>query len=123
MKKILFSAVVIGSIFAACKSTKPTETTTTVVPKPAADCSAVAVTYESDIKAILENNCTGCHGNRPAGGYNFTSMADIQRAAKNGDLLGTIKWEKGFPKMPARAGQLDQATITKIECWVNNGMK
>jgi hypothetical protein len=83
----------------------------------------MTASYAADIQLILEKNCTRCHGYGGDGGYDFTSLADITRAAKNGDLMGTIKWQHGFPKMPAHAEQLDALTISKIECWVNNGMK
>lgn len=125
MKKVIYSALLFSSVLIACKSTAPSETSSTKpAEKPAAaNCASSTVTYEADIKGILETNCTGCHGKRAAGGYDFTNLADVQRAANKGELVGTIKWQAGFPKMPARAGQLDQATIAKIECWVANGMK
>ena len=47
----------------------------------------------------------------------------MKKAALNGELLGTIKHQKGYPKMPAFKEKLDQASIDKIECWINNGMK
>jgi len=37
--------------------------------------------------------------------------------------LGTIKHERGFPRMPAQAEKLDQASIDLIECWIKNGMQ
>ena len=93
------------------------------VPKPATDCSTKNLTYASDIKQIFEQHCTSCHGYGGRADYNFLTVEDVNRAAKNGELLGTIKWEQGFKKMPAHAEKLDDATIGKIECWISNGMK
>jgi hypothetical protein len=121
MKKIIITTTAIALLFAACKTTKSTDKKDAVVTSPAVDCSAMPVTYLTDIKPILEQHCNRCHGR--AGGYNFSIMADITRAVKKGELLGTIKWQHGFPKMPISAPQLDAATISKVECWINNGMK
>jgi hypothetical protein len=88
------------------------------------DCSKMSLSYNSDIKPILELYCIDCHGShKKKGGYNFTQISDLKRAAKSGNLLGSIKWKKGYPKMPRHDNQLDLNTINKIECWVNNGMK
>ena len=121
MKKIIFSAAVIIIVAASCKTTKKTETT--VVAEAPVDCASVSSVFSTDIKPIFEKHCVSCHSDGGRGGYDFTLMEDIVRGAKNGDILGAIKWKEGFRKMPARAGKLDNATISKIECWINNGMK
>lgn len=119
MKKLFIATAIIAGTLAACKTSKKT---TEAPPKPVAlDCTTKAFTYAVDIKPIMEQYCTGCHGR--AGGYNFTLTADVMRAAKNGALLGTIKRQSGFPQMPPNAAQLDATVIAKIECWINNGMK
>lgn len=122
MKKFIFLAIIGAITIVACKTKKETVKTEAATPKPAMDCSSKGLTYAA-IKPIFEKHCTSCHGYGGAGGLNFESLADIKRAAGNGELMGTIKWQRGFPKMPARAEQLDQATIETIECWINNGMK
>lgn len=124
MKKIILVSLVLATVIIGCKSPKETTTVKTVTPPPAPfDCSAKNLAFTADIKPVFEANCTSCHGYGGAAGYDFQTITDISRAAKNGDLLGTIKWEKGFKKMPAHAEQLDATTISKIECWINNGMK
>lgn len=120
MKKIIITAVVIASVLVACKTSKPTEKKETAAAPPV-NCATVSVSYTTDIKPILEQYCNRCHGR--AGGYNFTDMADIKRSAQNGTLLGTIKWQSGYSKMPEGGAQLDAPTIAKVECWINNGMK
>ena len=121
MKKIILSTVILASIVAGCKTTKPTAT---VAPAAALDCSSNnALTYNGDIKAILQTHCTKCHNTNNKAGYNFLTLESVKKGVSNGELLGTIKHSKGFPKMPAFAAKMDQATIDKIECWINNGMK
>jgi cytochrome c5 len=120
MKKIIITSTVIALLFAACKGTQKTATTTPVVPL---DCSNKALTYNTEIKTIIENNCTKCHNTNNKAGYNFFTLESVKKAVGNGQLLGTIKHTSGFAKMPAYAAKLDQSAIDKIECWINNGMK
>ena len=127
MKKLILALAAVVITIAACKTSKEakkTETAKVETPakKPVLDCNGTGLTFAA-IKPIFDANCSSCHGYGGAGGYNFLSSTDVIRAAKNGDLLGTIKWLQGYPKMPERAEQLDQASIDKIECWINNGMK
>jgi mono/diheme cytochrome c family protein len=121
MKKIIIASTAFALTFAACKSTKQTAT---VAPAAALDCSSNKyLTYNGDIKAILQTHCTKCHNTNNKAGYNFLTLESVKKAVGNGELLGTIKHLKGFPKMPAFAAKMDQVAIDKIECWINNGMK
>ena len=122
MKKLFLVAFTSVIVISACKTPKETAKTETAVARPPLDCSTSGVNYES-IKPIIEKNCTSCHGFGGEGGLNFLTSADVKKAATKGELLGTIKHQRGFPRMPANAEQLDQADIDKIECWINNGMK
>ena len=119
MKKTLLT-LAIAFAFAACKSTKEAAKTTTVTAK--IDCTSSTLTYTSDIKAIIETNCSQCHNGNYEAGYNFLTEESVKKAASNGELLRSIKHEKGIDAMPANADKLDDATIRKIECWINNGM-
>ncbi len=121
MKKIIIASAAIALILAGCKSSKQTAT---VAPTAALDCSSNKdLTYNGDIKAILQAHCTKCHNTNNKAGYNFLTLESLKKGVANGELLGTIKHLKGFPKMPAFAAKMDQPTIDKIECWINNGMK
>jgi cytochrome c5 len=120
MKKITVSIVVIALALAACKTGKKT-----TEEKPAAklDCTGKAYTFIADIKPVMDQYCVRCHNTNMKAGYNFQDEAYVKKAASSGDLLGTIKHERGHPAMPAGGEQLDQSVINKIECWINNGMK
>jgi mono/diheme cytochrome c family protein len=120
MKKLIFISIIAISLFGACKSTKqPVATTPTVT----LDCSNKSLSYATDIKSILETNCAKCHNSNNKGGYNFLTFESVKKSVANGQLLGTIKHQKGFDAMPRMAPKLPQETIDKIECWINNGMK
>ena len=122
MKKLLLLAFTCLIVISACKTKKETTSTEVVVVKPALDCSTKGLTYSS-IKPIMDQHCTSCHSYGGSGGFNFENITDVKRAAEKGELLGTIKHERGFPDMPAQAEKLDQASIDLIECWIKNGMK
>lgn len=123
MKKALLIAFTSVIVISACKTAQETQKKETVpVVKPVLDCSSSALTY-STIKPILEKHCISCHSDGGAGGYDFEVFAHVTKAGANGELLGTIKHERGFPNMPAQAAQLDQTSIDLIECWIKNGMK
>lgn len=119
MKKI-FLSISIVTLFFACKGTKETASTTPPAPL---DCTSKVITYETDIKPIMEASCTRCHNTNNKAGYNFKTIESVKKAGADGHLLGTIKHLKGYSNMPAFSKQLDKADIDKIECWVNNGMK
>lgn len=121
MKKIKAVALIIIIIFGACKTIKHTETV--VVAKPILECTNMNLSYNTDIKPIIEKYCIRCHGDDGEGGFDFNKMLFLKKAAKSGELIGTIKWKRGYPKMPRHAKQLDSLAINSIECWVKNGMK
>ena len=119
MKKIMIIAIAI-CVIAACKTKKDT---TSATAKPTINCATPEATYASDIKSIMETNCSKCHNENNKAGYNFLTLQSVKKAAMNGELLRSIKHEPGIDPMPAYADKLDDATINKIECWINNGMK
>ena len=121
MKKILFTSAFFATILFACKTKEKTVATTPVKKGP--DCFVTNYTYEGVIKPIMDQNCGGCHNENMKAGYNFNRLEFVKKAAENGYLLGTIKHLDGYDPMPAHAEKLDQATIDKIECWINTGMK
>lgn len=122
MKKSLFIITCLSLAIVACKTKKEAAKPEVVVVKPVLDCGAQGLTY-STIKPILEKNCNSCHSDGGAGGFDFLVFADVKKACEKGEMLGTIKHERGFPNMPANAAQLSQTDIDMIECWIKNGMK
>ncbi len=105
-----------------CKTAK-TPVVTSVSQTSGIECGTQVPVFQLEILPVFEKKCNNCHGKRAAGGYNFTIMDDIYRAANNGELLSTIRWEPHFPQMPQQRDKLDDATIHTIECWIKTGMK
>lgn len=82
------------------------------------------VSFATQIMPIMNSKCAtpGCHdANGLGGGYNFTSYPGVKSAVNNNRLLGAINWESGFSQMPKGMPKLDQASITLITDWVNQG--
>lgn len=118
IKKIIVSLTLIMLALAACKSGKKA-----AEGKPKLDCVGKAYTFTADIKPIMDQYCVRCHNKNLKAGFNFMDLFYVKKSASEGSLLGTIKYERGYPHMPKNVEQMKQSLIDKIECWINNGMK
>jgi len=89
---------------------------------PAGTCNTANMSYTTDIKPILQQNCYSCHsvavhnGNIILEGY-----TEMMPYVNNGHLLGTIKHQSGFAFMPQNSPQLSSCEIGKIEQWITDG--
>lgn len=55
------------------------------LPPPA---KKTGVTYEKDIKPLVEKSCVGCHGGeRPKGKYRMESLADVLKGGSEGSPI------------------------------------
>lgn len=87
---------------------------------------ASANTYNNAIATILTTNCavSGCHDAVTVqNGLNFTTYATSKSAFQTADVLCAINHDAGCEPMPQNAAKLSDATIQKIECWVENGYR
>ena len=81
-----------------------------------ADCVFENMLFENDIKPILEENCTGCHGGpKPKNGYEFKEIA------LTGDIYLAITHSEGVTAMPFKGDKLSDCDIKKIKSWIDNG--
>lgn len=84
-------------------------------------CDTLSVSYRNNVQPIF-NQCTGCHG--PITNYSGLRLDNYQGARdalNTGRLLGALRWENGFIKMPLDLPQLVGCDIKKIEIWIKNG--
>lgn len=85
-------------------------------------CDTASVTYNSVLKSIFDTHCSGCHNaSNRSGGWALDSYNEVKNTASSGRLLGAIKGQAGFVKMPP-GGSLSACQIAQIETWINNGM-
>lgn len=91
---------------------------------PPTECISDSMSYVTNIEPIISHNCYACHSliNAPANGTMVLEGYDeLIKYVNNGQLLGAIKWESGFSRMPQDAPQLPDCDIIKIESWINDG--
>ena len=121
MKKILVLAGGLMIMIAACKKDKTEPTTTTptatVTPTP----TPTKVTYETDIKTIINANCavSGCHvasAQSPA----FTSYTVVKSYV--GTILLRMGQAQGSSGFMPKNGTKVQANIDKINQWKTDGL-
>ena len=89
---------------------------------PSAPCDTTSVTFTNDVWPVINAQCTGCHsGGTPSGNIRLENYSDVVVIAKNGKLLGSIRFDSGFSPMPKGGAKLSSCTIAKMEKWVHDG--
>lgn len=82
------------------------------------------VTYEGNIKVIIDNNCIGCHSSPPVNGapMALTTYNDVRDAVENEDLIERISTtDTGF-LMPFGGPRLPQNLIDLVIQWEQEGL-
>ncbi|VAW30002.1 hypothetical protein MNBD_BACTEROID07-453, partial [hydrothermal vent metagenome] len=60
-------------------------------------------------------------GATPYGNIALENYNDVVAVAKNGKLLGSIRFDAGFVPMPQGSAKLSNCDIAKIGKWVKDG--
>jgi cytochrome c5 len=121
----LFVSVIVSTLLISCSKSNEAELGDT--PGTGGNgntCDTTGMTFSSDIKPILQNTCYGCHSNANSAagsGVKLEDHADLKQHADDGDLLGAITHQAGFPAMPKGGAKLSECNINKIKAWVNRG--
>ncbi|MGQ9489824.1 MAG: c-type cytochrome domain-containing protein [Anaerolineae bacterium] len=108
----------------------PAPTDTPVPTLTAAPTQATALTFNKDIRPLIERRCINCHGGKDGikGGLSLKTYADLMKGGESGAaimpgdpanslLVQLVK--KG--EMPKRAPKLPQSEIDLITAWVAAG--
>ncbi|MDX8553539.1 hypothetical protein MK851_07880 [Tenacibaculum sp. 1B UA] len=78
------------------------------------------VTYQSDVKAIMDNYCITCHGGpAPQGSLDLTSFFNTRNAALNRNLVERMNSQTN--PMPPN-GRLNPQILQLIDKWVEDGL-
>jgi hypothetical protein len=86
------------------------------------DCEIETVTYSRTIVPILSAQCMSCHRNSAAlGGVRLEDYEDLKIWVDNGRLLGSIRHQPGFSRMPQGGPRLPACSIAQIEAWIAVG--
>lgn len=107
---ILFSSMLFLAI--GCKDEVEDEIETEMV------CDTLSVSYNNDIKIIVDNNCMPCHGRgQDAVSIPFDSHEELSSYFNPGQMIEYL--ETGY--MPATEEKLSACEITKIRKWFEEG--
>jgi cytochrome c5 len=91
---------------------------------PRPDAGNAARGLPCDVEAVLQSNCTSCHGRPLAGGAPMAleTYADLLRT-KNGTSYATLALQRvqSGTMPPAPAGALPASDVATFQTWVNAG--
>lgn len=117
MKKAFALTILLAGIW-SCSS----DSTDTVEPTPVTP--TTAITYTGNVKAIIDNNCVGCHSTGGKAAFRpLTSYALVKAAVENSKLLDRIQLQTGQTGVMPQAGRMSQANIDLIVKWNTDGLK
>ena len=113
MKKHWFTFLAVtGFMMSSCTTT---EIPLDVISDPIVD----VVTYTGDVKAIIDNNCTSCHGAvSPQAGLSLVTYLQVRSAAENGNLIPRMN--NATAPMPP-SGRLSANIRAIIDSWADDG--
>ncbi|MCC5918679.1 MAG: hypothetical protein JJU02_15260 [Cryomorphaceae bacterium] len=83
------------------------------------DCETTDLSFQRDIKPIIDGECVVCHGNNdPIGGISLTEYSHVSGAATN--IKDRINRPPGDAlRMPQ--GGMDPCKVEKLNVWINQG--
>ena len=85
-------------------------------------CDTTLVTWDYNIRAILEKNCVPCHNEELK--YNGVrhDVYELELiVVEDGRLNGVVNHLPGFPQMPYLLPQLPECERTLINTWIERG--
>lgn len=86
--------------------------------------NTTTITYNTQVKNIIETNCLICHQSPPINGapMQLTTYQDVKNAILNRGLIDRISRNQGAPGMMPNGGtRLPQQLIDQIIRWQNEG--
>lgn len=79
------------------------------------------VTYDGNVKAIIDNNCLACHIDPPVNGAPFALTNYTQVSSRAALILTAISKQAGTAGAMPPSGRLPQSTIDLIDQWIQDG--
>lgn len=96
--------------------TNPTNPTNPTTP--------TTLTYNKDVKSIIDANCISCHASgRSAAFRPLTTFAQVKAAVESAGLLSRIQLQSGQQGLMPQGGRMSQANIDVIVKWNTDGLK
>lgn len=116
--KNLFLLLVFGGFLISCSNDNP-DTLMEDVPNDG------TITYQQNVKSIIDNNCISCHAATPRNGapMSLVTYDQVKNAIQNRGLLNRISLNNGNSLlMPQGGPRLPQATIDIVLQWQQDGL-
>ncbi|AWK05840.1 hypothetical protein HYN56_17010 [Flavobacterium crocinum] len=121
MKKTILLTILLA-VFASCSDSDTYEDIETPPTTPTNP--TTAVTYNKDVKSIIDANCVSCHSSgRSAAFRPLTTFAQVKAAVESAGLLGRIQLQSGQQGLMPQGGRMAQANIDLIVKWNTDGLK
>jgi len=81
------------------------------------------VTYNAQVKSIIDANCIVCHTTGGAAGFRpLTTYTEVKNAVQNTDLLNRIQLQNGADGIMPSTGRMSQNNINLILQWNTDGL-
>ncbi|KOS08339.1 hypothetical protein AM493_12415 [Flavobacterium akiainvivens] len=81
------------------------------------------VTYNANVKAIIDANCVMCHNSAGQASFRpLTTYAEVKAAVEQAGLLNRIQLQNGQPGIMPSTGRMPQSTIDVILEWSTDGL-
>lgn len=82
------------------------------------------VTYDDNIKSIIDNNCINCHSSPPVNGAptSLTTFEGVKAGVENGNLIERISTTDSGFLMPFGGPRLPQNLIDLVVQWEAEGL-
>ena len=120
--KNFLSLLFCTSILMSCSNDNP-DTLMENIPTPPT--SGTTITYQQNVKSIIDNNCISCHAATPRNGTSLSlvTYAQVKNAIQNRGLLSRISLNNGNSAlMPQSGPRMPQATIDIVAKWEQDGL-
>jgi uncharacterized membrane protein len=82
-----------------------------------------SVTYNSDVKPIIDDRCLWCHTeSNSQGNVLLDTYKQVKERANSGSLYGSMSGEVSYSRMPPEPeDKIDDETLATIEKWISQG--
>lgn len=118
--KFILLTVLCGAFVASCVNENEEEVFATTEQNIISD--SVRITYDLNVKAILEQNCTFCHNATDLrGGVDLSLYVETLPYVNDNSIVDVLTASNGKTLMPLGGPALSQADINLITNWVSNG--
>ncbi|MCO6147307.1 cytochrome c [Flavobacterium sp. NRK1] len=81
------------------------------------------VTYEANVKSIINSNCVSCHAVGEVAGYTpLTTYEEVKYAMATKDLLSRVQRENSEAGVMPQTGRMPQSKVDVIVQWYEDGL-